>query len=65
MFRSLAGGLPFAVFLVGAFYDYEPEGSTWKGTAVGGVVGAVGGLVAMMIESRLRLHREAMAEDED
>ena len=65
VFLSLAGGLPFAVFLVGALYAYEPEGSTWKGTAVGAVVGAIGGLAAMMVESRLRLRREAMAEDED
>ena len=65
IFLAVVGALPYAVFLVGALYVYEPDGSTWKGAAVGGVIGAAGGLAAQFAQSRRRRRQEAVAGDED
>ena len=63
---ALAGGtVPFATFLVGALYVYNPDGATWRGAAIGGLLGAVLGLLATYLESRRRRRREALAGEED
>ncbi|MBU2662350.1 hypothetical protein KOI35_02390 [Actinoplanes bogorensis] len=63
---GVLGGTPYAFFLVGALRAYDPDGSTWVGAAVGGVIGAVGGIVAQMVQSRRRRRDEALATaDED
>ncbi len=65
VFWGIVGGVPYAVFMVGALYAYEPDGSTWKGAAIGGVLGGAGGLVAQVVQSRRRRRAEADAPDED
>jgi hypothetical protein len=63
---GLAGGLPYAVFLVGSLRAYGPDEATWIGAAVGGVIGGAGGVVAQMLQSRRRRRLEAAATaDED
>ncbi|WP_164842651.1 hypothetical protein [Actinoplanes solisilvae] len=63
---GVLSGIPYAVFLVGALYAYDPAGATWKGAAGGGVAGGVIGLVVQVAQSRRRRRREAAAaEDED
>ena len=61
LFLFIAGNVPFAVFLVGALHAYDPAGATWKGAAVGGVIGAAGGVVGQAVDRRRREHREALA----
>ena len=61
LFLFVAGTLPFAVFLVGALFAYDPAGDTWKGAAVGGVFGAAIGLLMKGVERRRRDRREALA----
>ncbi|MBM2617776.1 hypothetical protein JIG36_19655 [Actinoplanes sp. LDG1-06] len=63
---GMAGGLPYAVFLVGALRAYGPEEATWVGAAVGGVIGGAGGVVAQIVNSRRRRRLEAVpTADED
>ncbi|WP_250027127.1 hypothetical protein [Paractinoplanes maris] len=65
VFWGVVGGIPYAVFLVGALYAFDPAGSTWKGAAVGGVFGGVIGLVVQVAQSRRKRRAEALAVDED
>ncbi|MBL7253716.1 hypothetical protein [Paractinoplanes lichenicola] len=62
---SLIGGLPYAVFLVGALRAYDPDGYTWIGAAAGGVIGGVGGLVGQVVQSRRRRQLEAASAADD
>jgi heme/copper-type cytochrome/quinol oxidase subunit 2 len=62
---TVATATPYVLFVIGAQYAYDPEGSTWVGTAVGGVVGACAGVAALTVEARRRSRREALAVDED
>ncbi|WP_250001589.1 hypothetical protein [Actinoplanes sp. M2I2] len=65
VFWGVVGGIPYAVFLVGALYAFDPGGATWKGAAVGGVFGGVIGLVVQVVQSRRLRRAEALAVDED
>jgi len=65
VFWGIVGGIPYAVFMVGALYAYDPEGATWRGAAIGGVVGGVVGLVVQVVQGRRRRRLEAVAADED
>jgi hypothetical protein len=62
---AVLGGAPFVVFLIGALYVHDPEGSAWRGAVLGGVLGAIAGAVAKTVDSRRRRRREALAGDED
>ena len=62
---TVVGPAPFVVFLIGAIYVYEPDGSTWKGATVGAVIGAASGIVGTVLDKRRRDRREALARDED
>jgi hypothetical protein len=65
VFLTVAGSLPYAVFLIGAFYVYDPAGSVWRGALVGGVLGAVLGGASQIAQSRRRRRQDALAGDED
>ncbi|GAB2623388.1 hypothetical protein Aab01nite_16550 [Paractinoplanes abujensis] len=62
---TLIGGLPYAVFLVGALRAYDPDGATWVGAAIGGAFGGVFGLVSQVRQSRRRRRLEDSAVDDD
>jgi len=61
------GGLPFAVFGVGAYYHATPDGRTgWPGVVSGGLVGAAIGIVLVTLQTRRRRRLESVAvTDED
>ncbi|MEV4346207.1 hypothetical protein AB0J83_17190 [Actinoplanes sp. NPDC049596] len=66
VFLTIAGGSPFAVFLMGTLYVYDPDGATWKGAVFGGVIGAIGGLIAQVLQTRRKRRLEAASTvDED
>ncbi|MEU4241444.1 hypothetical protein [Actinoplanes sp. NPDC026619] len=56
---------PFLVFMVGALYVFDPAGDTWRGAAVGGVLGGALSIVAMVLKIRRRDRLEVLAVDED
>jgi hypothetical protein len=62
---TFLGGAPYAVFTVGALYVFDPDGSTWRGAVVGGVLGGLLGVAATVVEGRRRARRDALAADED
>jgi hypothetical protein len=62
---TLLAAAPFVVFLVGALHAYDPEGETWIGASVGGVIGAALGVGATILKIRRRDRAEALAVDED
>ncbi|MGK5678557.1 hypothetical protein [Actinoplanes sp. URMC 104] len=65
VFWGLIGGIPYAVFMVGALHAYDPQGSTWKGAALGTVLGGAISLGIQVATSRRRRRLEALAVDED
>jgi hypothetical protein len=66
LLMSTLGGLPFVVFLVGAFYVWDPESSTWRGAIVGAAIGGVIGSVMSALKIRRRRRQEAATVgDED
>ncbi|MGA5300189.1 hypothetical protein ACPCHT_09695 [Nucisporomicrobium flavum] len=61
----VAGVTPYAVFVVGAQYVTDPDDSSWLGSAVGSVFGALLGVAAAIVKGRRRARQEALAGDED
>ncbi|GIF18382.1 hypothetical protein BJ973_008657 [Actinoplanes tereljensis] len=57
--------VPYLGFVVGAMYAWDPDGETWIGAIVGGVVGAVCTVVITNVKIRRRNRLEALAGDED
>jgi hypothetical protein len=65
---TVAGGLPFVVFMFGALYAVGGAGSSvLRGAMYGAAFGAVGGVVATVVSTRRkrRLEAAAAARDED
>ncbi|WP_306215430.1 hypothetical protein [Actinoplanes sp. RD1] len=57
--------LPLVVFVSGANYVHEPHDTAWLGAIVGGVVGALLGVVVLVAKGRQRDRQEAAAGDDD
>jgi hypothetical protein len=67
LFLATAGGLPYVVFGVGAFYHATPGGHTgWPSTVFGATFGLAIGVVITALQVRRRRRTEAAAvTDED
>ena len=65
IFWTALSAAPYAVFLIGALYHFDPDGGTWQGATVGAVLGGMGAGVAQTVAARRKRRREALVPDED
>ena len=56
---AVLGSTPWVVFLAGAVYHAAgPSSTLWQSTAIGGVLGGAGGVIASLIRTRRRRQLE-------